>query len=62
VIESAGAAKAQDDAVTLSADGHFTSREKTTPREGGVSRRGVSWSRLGCVAATVRTRRWVACL
>jgi len=46
----------EDDTMTLS-NGHFTSREKTTPRDGKDSHRGALNHRLVMsLAATRRTR------
>ncbi len=53
---STEAAGGKHDAVTLSANGHFTSLKKATPRDGMKSRGGVSWGRLG-TPATSSTRR-----
>lgn len=53
---SAEAGGGKHDAVTLSANGHFTSLKKATPRDGMRSRGGVSWGRLG-IPATSSTRR-----
>ncbi len=49
----------EHDVVTVSTNGHFTSREKPTPRHGKNSRSGVSMrgERSPAISATVRARR-----
>lgn len=44
----------EHDAVTVSTNGHFTSRKKATPRDGKRSRGGVSWS--PALSATLMAR------
>jgi len=49
--------RVEDDAVTVVTNGHFTSREMTTPRGGSISRGGASNRLVTSLEATKQTRR-----